>query len=142
MSQAAMNNVSRFSLTVRYAETDAQGVVHHSNYLVWFEEGRSEFLRQLGLNYTDFEKTGFYIVVAHAETRYRAPAFYEDYLTVETTLEQMRGKMMKFSYRVIRGDEVLAEGKTTHIVLNAERKPASLPTELLDILTSEVSQSQ
>ena len=84
-----MKHVSRFSLTVRYAETDAQGVVHHSNYLVWFEEGRSEYLRQIGLNYTVFERAGFYIVVAHAQTRYRAPAYYEDCLTVETTLEQI-----------------------------------------------------
>ena len=137
-----MKHVSRFTLTVRYAETDAQGVVHHSNYLVWFEEGRSEYLRQIGLNYTGFERAGFYIVVAQAETRYRAPAYYEDFLTVETTLEQMRGKMMKFSYRVIRGDEVLAEGKTTHIVLNAERKPTSLPAELLDILSEEDLPSQ
>lgn len=129
-----MKKVSRYTLTVRYAETDAQGVVHHSNYLVWFEEGRSEFLRQMGLNYTDFEKAGYFIVVAQAETRYRAPAFYEDVLTVETSLEQIRGKLMKFGYRVSRGDEVLAEGQTTHIVLNAQRKPTSLPVELLDVL--------
>jgi acyl-CoA thioester hydrolase len=126
-----MKQTTRFNLTVRYAETDAQGVVHHSNYLVWFEEGRSDFLRQSGLNYTDFETAGFFIVVAEAQTRYRAPAYYEDLLTIETTLEQIRGKILKFSYRVLRGEESLAEGRTTHIVLNAERRPTVLPPELM-----------
>ena len=125
-----MKKTIRHDLVVRYAETDAQGIVHHSNYLIWFEEGRSEFLRQNGLNYTDFEKAGFFIVVAEAETRYRAPAYYEETLAVETTLEKLRGKMLKFSYRVLRGEALLAEGRTTHMVLNAERKPTKLPPEL------------
>ena len=126
-----MKKTTRFNLTVRYKETDAQGIVHHSNYLVWFEEGRSDFLRQNGLNYTDFEKSGFFIVVANAETRYRAPVYYEDILTIETTLEQLRGKMLKFSYRVLRDEESLAEGRTTHIILNADRRPSVLPPELM-----------
>ena len=130
-----MKKTTRFNLAVRYAETDAQGIVHHSNYLVWFEEGRSEFLRQNGMNYTNFEKNGFFIVVAEAETRYRLPAYYEDNLVIETTLEKIRGKMLKFRYRVLRGEELLAEGRTTHIVLNTERKPVVLPPELLAPLT-------
>lgn len=130
-----MQMTVRFELTVRYAETDAQGIVHHSNYLVWFEEGRSELLRQNGLNYTDFEKAGYFIVVAEAQTRYRVPAFYEDRLTIETTLEQHRGKVMKFSYRVRRDDEVLAEGRTTHVVLDANRRPTVLPEALRRSLT-------
>ena len=131
-----MKKIVNFDLSVRYAETDAQGIVHHSNYLIWFEEGRSEFLRQNGLSYTDFEKSGFFIVVAEAHTRYRAPAYYEDVLTIETTLDQMRGKMLKFSYKVLRSEESLAEGRTTHIVLNAERRPTVLPPELMASLVA------
>jgi len=122
-------------LTVRYAETDAQGIVHHANYLVWFEEGRSDFLRQNGLNYSDFEKAGFFVVVAGAELRYRAPALYEDAIVIETTLVQARGKMLKFAYRALRDELILAEGETTHVVLGGEqRRPMALPEEFLGVL--------
>ena len=122
-------------LTVRYAETDAQGVVHHANYLVWFEEGRSDFLRQNGLNYTEIEQAGYFIVVAEANLKYKAPAFYEEKLHIETTLAQVRGKVMKFSYRVLDEKNVLrAEGNTVHVVVGPDKKPASLPEEYLNVL--------
>lgn len=117
-----------FTLTVRYAETDAQGVVHHANYLVWFEEGRSEFLRQLGMNYSDFERAGFFAVVAHAEVDYRAPAFFEERITVTTTLARVRNRLMEFTYRVVNQDAVLvAEGRTVHVFTGRDRRPTSLP---------------
>jgi len=136
-----MPATTRTPLTVRYAETDAQGIVHHANYLVWFEEGRSDYLRQNGLRYTDFEAAGFFVVVVEAETRYHAPARYEDVLTVETTMDQLRGKMLKFSYRVLRGTELLATGRTTHVVLNAELRPTVLPPEFSRALRSGREQS-
>ena len=121
-----------FTLTVRYAETDAQGVVHHANYLTWFEEGRSEFLRQLGMNYSAFERAGFLVVVAHAEVDYRAPAFYEDRLTVTVTLAKVRSRVLEFTYRVVNQAEVLlAVGRTVHVVTGRDRRPASLPQEWL-----------
>ena len=123
------------SVIVRYAETDAQGIVHHANYLVWFEEGRSDFLRQHGLNYTDFEHAGYYIVVAEANVKYKAPSFYEERLCVETTLATVRGKMIKFHYRVIAEDgNVRAEGNTVHVVVGRDMKPTSLPREMIDKL--------
>ncbi len=123
---------TRTAITVRYAETDAQGIVHHANYLVWFEEGRSDFLRQHGLNYTDFEKAGYFIVVAGATLKYKAPAFYEEQLVVETTLAQLRGKVMKFTYRVVDGSGALrASGETVHVVVGPDRRPTALPGELL-----------
>jgi len=87
-----------FTLTVRYAETDAQGVVHHANYLTWFEEGRSEFLRQQGCFYSDMERDGFLVIVARAEVDYRAPSFYEDRISIATTLEKGRGRLLEFTY--------------------------------------------
>lgn len=121
-----------FTLTVRYAETDAQGVVHHANYLTWFEEGRSEFLRQQGLNYSAFERAGFYAVVAHVEVDYRAPAFYEDRVTVTTILEKVRSRVMEFTYRAVNQEgTLLAEGRTVHVVIGRDRRPASLPEEWL-----------
>jgi acyl-CoA thioester hydrolase len=117
-----------FTLTVRYAETDAQGVVHHANYLTWFEEGRSEFLRQQGCFYSDLERDGFFVIVARAEVDYRAPAYYEDRITIATTLLKGRGRLLEFSYRATNQDGVLvAEGLTRHLVLDAGRHLVSLP---------------
>ena len=119
-------------LVVRYAETDAQGVVHHANYLKWFEEGRSDFLRQHGLRYTAFEQAGFFIVVAEANVKYKAPCFYEERLKIETTLAKVRGKVMKFAYRVLdEKGNVRAEGETVHVVVGNDKKPTNLPDELL-----------
>jgi acyl-CoA thioester hydrolase len=126
-----MATTRQLQLTVRYAETDAQGIVHHANYLVWFEEGRSDYLRQIDLNYTRFEKSGYFVVVADASVRYRAPAYYEDLVTIETTLEQAKGKTLKFSYRALRDTVLLAEGSTVHVVLGGpERRPTTLPDSL------------
>jgi len=124
---------SQMTLTVRYAETDGQGVVHHSRYLVWFEEGRSDFLRQRGLHYSDFEKAGYFVVVAKAEVAYKNPARYEDVITIETTLERMRGKFLEFSYRALGPDGFLvATARTAHIVIGPAGKPCALPSEWVD----------
>jgi acyl-CoA thioester hydrolase len=129
-----------FTLTVRYAETDAQGVVHHANYLIWFEEGRSEFLRQQGCFYTDLERDGFFVIVAKAEVDYRAPSFYEDRITIATTMEKGKGRMMVFSYKATNQDGVLvAEGRTHHLVLNAERRLVTIPEKYQQILHKETS---
>lgn len=126
-------------LTVRYAETDAQGIVHHANYLIWFEEGRSEFLRQQGFRYSELEQAGYYVVVAEAEVRYRAPAFYEDRLIVETTLCRLRRKLLEFRYRILGPEnKLLVEGRTLHMVLGRERRPTGLPQEFIDCLQGTV----
>lgn len=119
------------TLRVRYAETDAQGVVHHANYAVWFEEGRSDYLRQKGLNYRDFERDGYFVVVVGLETRFRSPAFYEDELQLETSLENARGKLLVFTYRLLREGVELATGKTTHLIIDRERRQVRLPEELV-----------
>lgn len=125
-------------IRVRYVETDAQGIVHHSNYLIWFEEGRSEHLRQCGLNYTDFEKAGFFIVVVDAQMQYKAPAYYEDRVRVETTIEKLGSKMIRFAYRAINQQDVLlAQGSTTHLVLGSDRRPTRLPEKFVLPLTAE-----
>jgi acyl-CoA thioester hydrolase len=125
-----------FTLTVRYAETDAQGVVHHANYLTWFEEGRSEFLRQKGCRYSDLEADGFFVIVAKAEVTYKAPSFYEDRITVATTLESGRGRKLEFTYVAKNQDGVVvAEGKTIHFVINRERKLVAMPDKYRELLT-------
>ena len=131
------------NLTVRYAETDAQGIVHHSGYLVWFEEGRSDFLRQQGVHYRDFEKAGYFVVVAQVQVKYRAPAYYEDRVTIATTLDRVRGRVIEFSYQASNQDgALLADGRTVHVVLGPDKKPTTLPREFLDAIGAPADLSQ
>lgn len=128
-----------YTLTVRYAETDAQKIVHHSNYLVWFEEGRSVLLRQAGTPYTDIEAAGYNVVVAGAELRYRTPARYADEVQIETVLVEARPRLLVFAYRALLCDgRLLAEGKTKHMILDAELKPVALPKAFLAPLQQAV----
>ena len=113
-------------------------MVHHASDLTWFEEGRSEFLRQQGCCYSDMERDGFFVIVARAEVDYRAPSFYEDRITIATTLVKGRGRLLEFSYRATNHQGVLvAEGVTRHLVLDAERRLVSLPGKYQQILCGE-----
>jgi len=117
-------------LRVRYAETDQMGVVYHSNYLIWFEVGRVELIRSMGLDYKRMEaEEGCGIAVVDVHVRYRAPARYDDELVVRTTLLAARGAVIKFGYRVLRvADEVLlCEGETVHVVVGKDMKRQCLP---------------
>ena len=122
--------ISEIRLRVRYAETDQMGVVYHANYFVWFEIGRVELLRQLGFSYRDMEaKDGCGIAVIDARCRYKAPARYDDEVIVRTHLKYIRESLIQFEYELSRADDatLLAEGDTTHIVVDPEMKKVSLP---------------
>jgi acyl-CoA thioester hydrolase len=116
-------------IRVRYAETDQMGVVYHANYLVWFEIGRVEFIRQTGLDYATMEREGAMIAVVEASARYKAPARYDDELLVRTSLVGFRGTIVRFRYQIVRAaDELLlCEGETTHIVVGRDMKKRDLP---------------
>ena len=123
-------HIGEARVRVRYAETDQMGVVYHSNYLIWFEVGRVELLRSMGLNYKRMEvEEGCGISVVDVHVRYRSPARYDDELLVRTTLLAARGAVIKFGYRVLRvADEVLlCEGETVHVVASKDMKKQSLP---------------
>ena len=130
---ARQSLVNESRLRVRYAETDQMGVVYHANYFVWFEVGRVELLRQLGLSYREMEQSGRMIVVADARCRYKAPARYDDELIVRTYLKNVRESMVHFGYELLRANDVavLAEGETTHIVTDRAMNIAPLPEEYL-----------
>ena len=122
--------VSEARVRVRYAETDQMGVVYHANYLVWFEVGRVEFIRQLGLDYKRMEtEEGCGIAVVEATARYRAPARYDEELVIQTTLLAARGAVIRFSYKVLRAEDsqLLCEGETAHVVVGKDMKKRSLP---------------
>jgi acyl-CoA thioester hydrolase len=124
-------------LRVRYAETDQMGVVYHANYFVWFEVGRVELLRQLGFSYRDMEKNDrCLIAVADARCRYRAPARYDDEIIVRTHLKNVRESLVHFGYELLRADDgtLLAEGETTHIVIDPQMRTTPLPEKYMRAL--------
>ena len=119
---------------VRYAETDQMGIVYYANYLVWFEIGRVELLRSLGLAYSQMEKDHKLILpVVECNCRYRAPARYDDEILIETRPALLRGSVLKFAYRIVRAGEkdhmLLAEGETIHVVCDENLKKVPLPEQ-------------
>ena len=131
--QIARRGYADTTVRVRYAETDQMGVVYHANYLVWFEVGRVEYMRQVGLEYRDMEREeGALIAVIEARARYKAPARYDDQLLVRTTLASVRGSVIRFTYAIFRSgatgaDQVLCEGETVHMVVGRDMKRRALP---------------
>jgi acyl-CoA thioester hydrolase len=134
--------VGETRLRVRYAETDQMGVVYYANYMVWFEVGRSELMRQRGLDYKRMEiEDGCLMAVVEATARYKAPARYDEELIVETTVTGVRGPVVRFSYRVLRaGDGVLlCEGETVHVVVGRDMKRRPMPKKVAALLSAAAS---
>jgi acyl-CoA thioester hydrolase len=130
------------TVRVRYAETDQMGVVYHANYLVWFEVGRVELIRALGIEYTNMEKEDdCHIVVADAHCRYLLSAKYDEVLRIRTRIAESRNRLVKFSYEVIRDTDskVLATGETTHIICGSNGRPKLLPAKYQHIFRSVVA---
>jgi acyl-CoA thioester hydrolase len=118
----------RVDIDVRYAETDQMGVVHHANYLVWFELARTELCREAGLHYAEIEDNGYYLVVTEASARYRRGSRYGDSVSVVCWIEKLESRGLRFAYEVLRGDERLATGHTHHIwVRRSDNRPCRLP---------------
>jgi acyl-CoA thioester hydrolase len=123
-------------LRVRYAETDQMGVVYHANHFIWFEIGRVEYMRQLGFTYRDMEREhDCFIPVVDARCRYKSPARYDDEIIVRTHLKNVRESAIHFGYELVRaGDgQLLAEGETTHLIIDAKMKAAALPPNILKV---------
>jgi len=115
------------TIRVRYAETDRMGLVHHANYLVYLEQGRTELLRSQGLAYKDLEDQGFLLVVTRVQVRYRRPALYDDLLTLRTIVQRTSTVKIEHRYELMRGGELLAEGETTLGCVDREGRPQLLP---------------
>jgi len=123
-------------IRVRYCECDPMGVVHHTVYPVWFEMGRTELLRSTGRNYRDLEAQGILLAVVRLEARYRAPARYDDLVTLRTTLRSAGHVKIEHDYELRRGDEVLAIGSTTLACLDREGRARPIPEGLFDSTTN------
>lgn len=108
---------------VRYAETDMMGIVHHSNYFVWFEAGRSDMCRALGVPYTEWEKQGVFLPLVEAHCRYKSPAEYDELLVLETVIEKINSVSVTFGYRLTRkGGGLVCEGRTKHAFTGTDGK--------------------
>ena len=117
-------------IRVRYAETDRMGLLHHANYLVYFEQGRTELLRSRGLSYRDLEDRGYLLVLTKVEVRYHRPARYDDLLTLRTTVERVTHVKIVHKYEVFRDGVLLAEGHSTLACVDRDGRPQRLPEAL------------
>jgi acyl-CoA thioester hydrolase len=117
-------------IRVRYQETDGQGRLHHANYFTYFELGRTELLRAAGYNYRKIEEEGWMLVVSEITCKYLQPASFDDVLRLRTTVEEARGARVVCTYKVLRGDTLLAEGRSVVACINAQGRVTRLPPAL------------
>ena len=131
-------------IRVRYAETDKMGIVHHANYLVWFEAGRSELCRSRGFSYKEMEADGLLMLVAESYLRYKAPAYYEDDLIIRTKVSEVRSRSIRFVYEVYRpeDDMLIAEGETMHLMTDTDKKIRLIPDIYKSKLISDAPREQ
>jgi acyl-CoA thioester hydrolase len=121
-------------IRVRYADTDMMGVVYYGNYSVFFEIGRSEYMRQKGFTYREFETLGYHLVVVGMEAKYYNSATYDDLLIVKTRISELQSRGLTFHYTIYRDETIIVEGKTRHLCINANKKPVIIPPLLLNVL--------
>jgi acyl-CoA thioester hydrolase len=117
------------NVRVRYQETDQMGVVYHANYLTWFEIGRTELIREMGVPYAQFEERGILLPVIHLEMDFKSPARYDDEVAIRTRVIHFTGVRIGFGYEVFRGEQVLVSGETHHVWVNRKFKPVNLKKE-------------
>jgi acyl-CoA thioester hydrolase len=128
-----MNSPHTTEIRVRYNETDAMGFLHHSNYLTYFEIGRTELFRSQGGNYRRLEELGLFFVVVRAEVRFRKPARYDDVLILHTELSRSTPARLEHSYRMFRGSELLTEGLTVIACIDREGQVQRIPDDLVQM---------
>lgn len=125
-------------LRVRYQETDQMGIVYYANYYVWFEVARTEYLRNLGYPYRNFERDGAYLVVVNSSCQYKQPAHYDDLITVKSWISSIKNTSFTFEYEVERGKDILATGKTAHVFINKDGKPVKIPLKIRELIEKQI----
>ncbi len=132
---------AEITVRVRYQETDQMGFVYYSNYFVYFEMGRIEYLRSLGFSYSELEKESIFLAVVEAHCKYRSPARFDDLLIIKTWLSKMKYARVEFCYEIRReGEEkLIAEGSTTLACLDKNRRPRTIPDKIRNAITSKNS---
>ncbi|MBP5366229.1 MAG: acyl-CoA thioesterase [Bacteroidales bacterium] len=127
---------TKTSLRVRYSETDKMGVVYHANYAQYFEVARTEMFREIGLAYSDMEANGIMLPLVDLYCRYHKPAYYDDNLTIEVTVEEMPSVKIKFNYKIYneKGD-LLTDGYTTLVFIDMKtNRPTRMPEYIKQVV--------
>jgi len=134
---AATMTLSSFTtIRVRYAETDAMGIVHHAVYPVWMEQGRSDLLRLSGQGYSEWEAQGVFIAVSEVHVKYRAPAHYDELIQIRSWVKEAGRRKIVFGYEVTRDEVRLADGETVHLVMGRDGRNRTLPEAMLALVNS------
>ena len=133
--ESVESRVTTSTVRVRYAETDKMGVVYHSNYLVWFEIGRTDWLRDTGWTYRSMEEDGIQLPVIEAHCEYRQAARYDDEVAIRTRAKKLSPVRMQFDYEAVRrADSVLlATGYTVHATIDRNGRPIRMPDRVRDL---------
>lgn len=122
-------------IRVRYGETDQMGYCYYGNYAMYFEVGRVETLRKLGMSYKQLEESGIMLPVSHFEVNYKSPAKYDDLLTVVTNIHELRGPRLKFDYIIKNGNVLIATATTTLVFVGkSTMKPIQAPKEFVSLM--------
>ncbi len=121
------SHTGEIQIRVRYAETDKMGLLHHANYLVYFEQGRTELLRPLGKSYKEMEDQGYFLVLHKIEVKYRRPARYDDLLMLRTSVSRVTQVRIDHKYELMRDHELLAEGSSTLACVDRDGRLQPLP---------------
>jgi acyl-CoA thioester hydrolase len=115
---------------VRYAETDGMGIAYNANFLVWFEIGRTSYMRAAGLPYRELEAEGYFMPVASFTGELREPLAYDDEFEIHTRVSRIRSRQVDFSYEIRKAGRLKATGTTSHICVDRNRRPVALPRAL------------
>lgn len=131
------------SIRVRYGETDQMGYCYYGNYAQFFEVGRVEALRSLGLSYKSLEDSGIMLPVSRYEIDFYAPAFYDDLLEIKTRITQLTGAKITFEYEAIRDSKLLASGMTTLVFVDKNSmKPMRAPKHFIGLIENFVTENE
>jgi acyl-CoA thioester hydrolase len=127
---------SRYPLLVRFCETDLMGIVHHANYLTYFEAGRVDWLHRRGVAYEAWARQGVHLPVVEARLKYRKAARFDEALVVETTCSEVKRATVRFTYRILRGAELLCDGETLLACVGHDIGLKRIPEDILAVFES------
>lgn len=124
--------VSEERIRVRYGETDQMGHAYYANYLFWFEQARGRWCRDRGFTYKQLEEKGFMLPVVEAFARYKGEVKYDDWITVQIWVPEIKRAAIRFEYAVVNetSGKVVTEGHTWHVLMGSERKAVTIPPEI------------
>ncbi|MEK3910368.1 thioesterase family protein [Paenibacillus sp. FSL H7-0331] len=122
-----------YTLRVRYQETDQMGVVYHTNYVNWFEIGRTELIRSMGMTYKEIEEKGVLLPLIDLQMQFKLPANYDDLITIRTRIAEYSSIRLHFDSEIRRGEELLVSGCTKHVWVNRAWKPTRIDRALPEL---------